>query len=194
MKFCKNCGQQLNDDAGFCPACGTPADNNAAPADNAAAAGNANAAAPVQPVVMDDATDVQSNRGIAWLSYVGLLFLVPLFARKRSEYCKFHVKQGATLCATIIAYEILQAILMAIIKAIFPGEERYSYIFGYYREDSVVTKIFSFLFAAGSVFLCVLAIIGIVNAAQGKKTKLPLIGQIPWVEMLMDKIYAALNK
>ena len=167
MKFCKNCGQQLNDDAGFCPACGTPADNNAAPADNAAAAGNANAAAPVQPVVMDDATDVQSN---------------------------IHVKQGATLCATIIAYEILQAILMAIIKAIFPGEERYSYIFGYYREDSVVTKIFSFLFAAGSVFLCVLAIIGIVNAAQGKKTKLPLIGQIPWVEMLMDKIYVSLNK
>lgn len=75
MKFCKNCGQQLNDDAGFCPSCGTPANNDAA---NAAAP----EAAPVQPVVMDEAADVQANRGIAWLAYCGLLLLVPLFARK----------------------------------------------------------------------------------------------------------------
>ena len=187
MKFCKNCGQQLNDDAGFCPSCGTPANNDAA---NAAAP----EAAPVQPVVMDEAADVQANRGIAWLAYCGLLLLVPLFARKTSAYCKFHVKQGATLCAVMIAYQILQASFLAIIRAIFPGELSYSLLRGYYYENSVATNIFTFIFSAGTIFLCVLAIIGIVNAATGKKNKLLLIGQIPWVEMLMDKIYAALNK
>ena len=181
MKHCTNCGTQLNDDAAFCPNCGTPA----------AAAPNQ---APVQPRVMNGDADVQANRGIAWLSYCGLLLLVPLFARKNSEYCKFHVKQGATLLAVEIAYSILQAIMMAIINAIFPGELKYSLITGYYYANSAATNKFSILFSCGFVFLGVLAIIGLVNAATGKKNKLLLVGQIPWVEMLMDKIYDALNK
>ena len=79
-------------------------------------------------------------------------------------------------------------------EAIFPGELKYSLITGYYYANSAATNIFSILFSCGFVFLGVLAIIGIVNAATGKKNKLLLVGQIPWVEMLMDKIYDALNK
>ena len=188
MKFCRNCGAQLEDNAAFCPTCGTA--TSAAQAQQAAPQQQA---APVQPQVMTGDADVQQNRGIAWLAYMGILLLVPLFARKRSEYCKFHVKQGATLCAVEIAYYIVQAIIMAIVKAIFPGKLMYG-IYTIYYQDSVATIIFRLLFAAGSVFLVVLAIMGIVNAATGKQKKLPLIGQIPFIEMLMDKIYAALNK
>ncbi len=191
MKHCTNCGTQLKDDAAFCPNCGTPA---AAAPNQAPVQPQDQYQAPVQPRVMNGDADVQANRGIAWLSYCGLLLLVPLFARKNSEYCKFHVKQGATLLAVEIAYSILQAIMMAIIKAIFPGELKYSLITGYYYANSAATNIFSILFSCGFVFLGVLAIIGIVNAATGKKNKLLLVGQIPWVEMLMDKIYDALNK
>lgn len=188
MKFCKNCGTQLNDNAGFCPSCGAAAGD--APQQAAAP----QQTAPVQPQVLTGDADVQQNKGIAWLSYLGLLLLVPLFARKNSEYCKFHVKQGATLLAVTLAYTIVTEILKAIIRAIFPGSINYSLLRGYYYESSVVTNIFTFLFAAGSIFLSVLAIIGIVNAATGKKNKLFLIGEIPFVETLMDKIYAALNK
>ena len=195
MKFCSNCGKQLNDDAMFCSGCGSkqvaaPQPQQPVNGNNAAPVNNYNAA-PVPPVTGE--ADVQQNRGIAWLAYASLLLLVPLFARKRSEYCKFHVKQGATLCAVEIVYYILEAIIMAIVKAIFPGQLVYGY-FTYYYQDSAATIIFRLLFAAGSIFLLVLTIMGIVNAATGKQKKLPLIGQIPFVEMLMDKIYAALNK
>lgn len=202
MKFCRNCGTQLEDNAAFCPACGTATSAQQAaaqqPEQQAAAQQPAQQAAPpqtefVQPQVNSAAADAQQNRGIAWLAYMGLLLLVPLFARKRSEYCKFHVKQGATLCAVEIVYYITQAIIMAIVKAIFPGHVAYGY-FTYYYQDSAATIIFRLLFGAGSIFLLVLAIMGIVNAATGKQKKLPLIGQIPFIEMLMDKIYAALNK
>lgn len=37
-------------------------------------------------------------------------------------------------------------------------------------------------------------IIGIVRAATGKQIELPLIGKIPFIKTLMDKIYASINK
>ena len=190
MKHCTNCGTQLKDDAAFCPNCGTPA---AAAPNQAPVQPQGQYQAPVQPRVMNGDADVQANRGIAWLSYCGLLLLVPLFARKNSEYCKFHVKQGATLLAVDIAYSILQAITMAIVNAVAPGKW-VSGLFTVHYEPSAAYVIFSVLFWLGWIFIGVLAIIGIVNAATGKKNKLLLVGQIPWVEMLMDKIYAALNK
>lgn len=178
MKFCANCGKQLPDEASFCSACG---------------AATASEAAAVQPQVMNSDADVQQNRGIAWLSYCGLLLLIPMLARKRSEYCKFHVKQGATLLAVVLAYTIVTEILKAILRAAFPNTIVRGLLY-YYSQPHVVTVIFSWLFAAGSIFLGVLAIIGIVNAATGKRNKLPLISKIPWVETLMDKIYDSMNK
>ena len=194
MKFCINCGKQLNDEAMFCSGCGAKQDAAAQPQQSPAGSYNAQPvnnynAAPVPPVQPTGDADVQQNRGIAWLAYVGLLLLVPLFARKRSPYCQFHVKQGATLLAVEIAYQIVQAIIMAIIGAI-TAQRYFGYVIGY----SAVYYVFQWLFIGGNVFLLVLSIIGIVNAATGKTVKLPLIGQIPFVEMLMDKIYAALNK
>ena len=177
MKNCANCGAQMNDEATFCSSCGAAASSNAAP---------------VQPQVIDGDADVQQNKGIAWLAYCGPLLLIPMLARKTSAYCKFHVKQGATLLAVAIAYSVVTEVLKAIIRAIFPGRIVEGLLF-YYREPSAVSVLFSVLFSLGSVFLCVLAIIGIVNAATGKKNKLPLISMIPWVETLMDKIYDSMN-
>ncbi len=174
MAFCKNCGNQIPDGAAFCANCGTPADNTQQTPQQ-----------PIQPDVMNsDGTVLGSDRGLAWLAYVpwAPLFLIPLFVRKRSDYCQFHVKQGATLWAVQVAYEIIKVILLAIIRTI-PLVGR-----------SMVYGITGFVLWSGSVFLFVLAIIGIVNAATGKKKELPLIGMIPWVSMLFDKIYASLNK
>jgi uncharacterized membrane protein YvbJ len=105
MAFCKNCGQQMDDNATFCASCGTPVDT--------AAQQNFQQnyqQAPVQPQATNVDSDVQQNRGIAWLAYVGLLLLIPLFARKRSPYCQYHVKQGATLLAVVLAYQIAKSI------------------------------------------------------------------------------------
>lgn len=208
MAFCQQCGQQLPEGANACPNCGTFVNGQApvqqAPAQQAPAQqapvqqqvpqnyqqpqqGYQQAPqgyqAPVQQPVTPEA-DVQQNRGIAWFSYMGLLFLIPMFAKKDSEYCQFHVKQGATLCAVELAYAIVTRILLAIINAIFPGDW-----FLYFYSYSTVYNVFNVIFSAGYIFLTVLAIIGIVNAATGKKNELLLIGKIPWIAMLLDKFY-----
>lgn len=203
MAFCQQCGQQLPEGANACPNCGTFVNGQApvqqAPAQQAPVQqqvpqnyqqpqqGYQQAPqgyqAPVQQPVTPEA-DVQQNRGIAWLSYMGLLFLIPMFAKKDSEYCQFHVKQGATLFAVELAYAIVTRILLAIINAVFPGDW-----FLYFYSYSTVYNVFNVIFSAGYIFLTVLAIIGIVNAATGKKNELLLIGKIPWIAMLLDKFY-----
>ncbi len=188
MAFCRNCGNQLSDDAVFCANCGTPVAGQSQPQQAPAQPQQAPAQPqqPQQPVNID--ADVQQNRGIAWLAYMGLLLLIPLFARKKSEYCQFHVKQGATLLATEIAYLIAKSIILLIID--LPTREviwGYTIHSGFYNAMAVI-------FNLGYIFFTVIAIIGIVNAATGKKNEIPLIGKIPFIAMLMDKIYASLNK
>lgn len=172
MAFCKNCGQQIADGVGFCPACGTPVEG--------AAQQNTQQATPVQgvPMTQQDA-DVQSSRGIAWLSYVGLLFLIPMFVKKDSPYCQFHVKEGVTLCACEIALYIVNAIMSAIFNAAS------LYVLGF---------IFGLIVWAAEIFLFVVAIIGIVHAAKGEKVELPLIGKITVLKDVWTKVFASLNK
>lgn len=179
MAFCKNCGQQINDDAAFCPNCGTTVDNGQ----------QTQQQAPVQPQVMsNNGEPLPNEKGLAWLSYVGLLFLIPLFARKDSEYCKFHVKEGATLFAVDLAYLIVKSILLLIID--LPTR---TYYYGFYIHSGIY-HVFNVLFSLGYIFLVVVSIMGIVRAATGKKLELPLIGKIPFIKTLMDKIYASINK
>ena len=202
MPFCKNCGNQLTEEASFCSKCGTPVDNaqpqqnyQQAPQQQGFQQQNYQQAPqqPVQPEVMNpDGTVPGAERGVAWLAYVlgAPLFLIPLFVKKESEYCKFHVKQGATLWALHVAYWIVQVFFLAIINVLFPGYRYYGVIVGH----SWIYNLFSVLFAFGQIFLCVLMIIGIVYAATGKKKELIIVGKIPWVGMLIDKIYTAINK
>ena len=212
MALCKNCGQQLPENANACPYCGTfvneqNAQQAAQPVEQQAPQQNYQQApqqnyqqnyqqAPqqnyqqgyAQPYVTPD-MDVQQSKGIAWLSYMGLLFLIPMFVRRQSDYTRFHVKQGVTLFAVELAYGVTYSILMAIINAIFPGHYTYSYLYylpSYYVHSSVY-NVFSFLLGLGYIFFLVVAIIGIVNAATGKRKELPLIGKIPWLATLLDK-------
>ncbi len=41
--------------------------------------------------------DIEENKGVAILSYLALLFIVPLLVRPESKFVKFHVKQGIVL-------------------------------------------------------------------------------------------------
>ena len=41
--------------------------------------------------------DVEANKTVAALSYISILCLVPLLAKKDSKFCQFHGKQGLIL-------------------------------------------------------------------------------------------------
>ena len=134
MAFCSNCGQQLPEGANACPNCGTFVNRmlRAASLSSAQPSADSYQQAPfssqyqqnyqqpprraisrvtrlpqgyAQPYVTPD-MDVQQSKGIAWLSYMGLLFLIPMFVRRQSDYTRFHVKQGVTLFAVELAYGV----------------------------------------------------------------------------------------
>ncbi len=186
MAFCKNCGQQLADDAAFCAACGTP--TNAGDSQNTQNTQQTSQnfaqqyQTPAQPVD-NDAADVQNNKAMGILSYLGILVLIPLFAAKNSKFAQYHARQGVTLAVFEIAYSIVNIIITAILGAIFPL--RYTLIGGV--THGAVYGIITGILGLCSIFFLVLAIIGIINAAQGQKKELPIIGKIDIVGMFTKK-------
>lgn len=175
MAFCRNCGNEIDDQAVVCVKCGAAVEGKSIP---------------VQPQTIGGDADVQQNKGIAWLSYVGIFLLIPLFVKKTSEYCKYHVKQGAILFCTELAYTIVTRIILAIIKGLYIATPSYAL----YSVMLTVYGILNTVVSIGSLLLAVLAIIGIINAVKGEKKELPIIGKITLLNDLMDKIYAAINK
>ena len=190
MAFCRNCGNELGEGVQFCANCGTPVEVQAQPTQEPQQTQQAQTEQiPAEQVtVAPAADDVSANKGIAWLAYMGLLLLIPMLAKKDSKYCEYHVRQGVTLFAATIAYCIVANILLAIIGAIFPGHITYRYFYSYYANSGVYT-LFSVIFSLGYIFLGVIAIIGIVNAATGNEKKLPVFGSIKIFDKLMDKYY-----
>lgn len=148
--------------------------------------------APQQPAAPVD-PDVAANKSIAWLSYLGIFLLIPMFSRKTSAYCRHHVTQGFTLCAIEIAYMVCTQVLLGIIYAIFPPVLTW---FG--SHNSTVYTIFYWIFFVGNLFLIAVAVIGIIAAATGKKDKLFVFGKVPFIEKLVkpviDMAYDAMNK
>lgn len=104
-----------------------------------------------------DQQDIEKNKLMAVLAYIGILVLIPIFAAKDSKFARFHANQGLVLMIVEIAISVIIGILSWI---------------------PVVGVIISII--GGLVGLCafVLAIIGIINAVNGKAKELPLIGKI----------------
>jgi len=61
----------------------------------------------VQPTAAEekpifDQKDVEENKYVAALSYLGILFLVPLLLKKESPFAQFHAKQGLGFCVLFV--------------------------------------------------------------------------------------------
>lgn len=168
MAFCSKCGAQIDDNATFCPQCGAQvgvADNTTRA--NNAASGNAsekvNAAV---DTVKDkftntkdhtaefDAADVNANKGMSILAYLGILFLVPLLACPNSKFAKFHANQGLVLFIADIIYGAICATV-----GLIP-------VIGWLVD----------LVLGLAILACI--ILGIINTANGKAKELPFIGGI----------------
>ncbi len=148
MLTCKQCGTQVEDGVMNCTNCG------------------ASIEAPVQqnqPIDLSekfnefnntadttseyDAQDIEKNKVMALLAYI--IFLIPLLAAQDSKFARFHTNQGLVL--------FLGGIIASVV-AVIP-------VIGW-----IIAPI------AGLV-ITVLAIIGIINALNGKAKELPVIGK-----------------
>ncbi|MBQ1503181.1 MAG: hypothetical protein IIZ35_04185 [Clostridia bacterium] len=108
-----------------------------------------------------DPTDIQNNKTMGILSYIGLLVLIPIFAAKDSKFARFHANQGLVL---VIAQAIITTVLSitAVILGLIP------YI-GWFLALIVRLLI---------PVVYIPSIIGIINAAKGQAKELPIIGGI----------------
>ena len=148
MLTCKQCGTQVEDGVMNCTNCGAPIE------------------APVQqnqPIDLSekfnelnntadttseyDAQDIEKNKVMAVLAYI--LFFIPLLAAKDSKFARFHTNQGLVL--------FLGGIIASVV-AVIP-------VIGW-----IVAPI-------AGLAITVLAIIGILNALNGRAKELPVIGK-----------------
>ena len=101
------------------------------------------------------AADADSNKAMGILAYLGFLFLVPLLAAPGSPFAKYHANQGLILfiCEMVLG-------VLSVVFAFIP----------------FIGWLLSLITWLGALGCFVLAILGIVNAVNGKMEPLPLIG------------------
>lgn len=160
---CPKCGTVLKENDRFCPSCGAPIGQSAQPpqADGGFAAKAADLNHTPDTTAAFDPDDIAKNKGLAALSYLTVLVLVPLLAAKDSKYARFHANQGLVLLLVEVAYFIV-CVILNLIKSFVP----------------LLNIPFSIVTTLLEIALCVLIILGIVNAVQGKAKELPVIGGI----------------
>lgn len=103
-----------------------------------------------------DAQDIEQNKVFAILAYISWLVLVPMFAAKDSKFAKFHANQGLVLAIAEIACWIALGIL---------------------RRLPLIGWIFGLVESLFSLVCFIFAVIGIVNAANGRAKELPVVGK-----------------
>ncbi len=189
MAFCGNCGKSITEGTKFCPGCGAKLpETETAPVAETPVAAPVQATAPTpvaapaqgQPARQTDfvskiqsinntadttadytAEDIEQNKVMALLAYLGLLFLVPMFAAPNSKFARYHTNQGLVLCLAAVAFGIVHVLLTFLLLMIS-------------WRLSFLSTIIGLLWIA----VPVLMVIGIVNALNGKAKELPLIGKI----------------
>ncbi len=162
MAFCKKCGAQLEEGTQFCSNCG----KNVNEQENV---GTEEFVSKVQSLNQTEDTtsqfsreDIQQNKVMAVLAYLGILVLIPILAAPNSKFARYHANQGLVLVIVGVAYTILNTIITSVFYVVSWG----------------LGSIISSLLGLASLVFVILAILGIVNAASGKAKELPVIGKI----------------
>ncbi len=148
MLTCKQCGTQVEDGVMNCTNCGAPIESPVQQNQPIDLSEKFNEFNNTADTTSEhDAQDIEKNKVMAVLAYI--LFFIPLLAAKDSKFARFHTNQGLVL--------FLGGIIASVV-AVIP-------VIGW-----IIAPI------AGLV-ITVLAIIGILNALNGKAKELPVIGK-----------------
>jgi uncharacterized membrane protein len=112
--------------------------------------------------------DVEKNKGMAVLAYI--CFIVPLVAAPKSKYARYHANQGLLLFVLLIAVCVVIALLQG----------------GKFLAGKALAAIpvLDWFFSCGLTVLqpallvgwLALMIVGIINAANGLRKPLPVVG------------------
>ncbi|MDR0222042.1 MAG: hypothetical protein LBI38_00690 [Oscillospiraceae bacterium] len=154
MAFCDKCGKHLSEGETVCRECGS-------------VAGGVNFNRAFDNFMnTEDSTgefsadDIKSNYGVAAVSYLPILFIIPLAMAPDSKFARFHANQGIVL----FIFEIVFGLIFGTVKFILGVIPWIGGLLAW-----IVGAVFGFLIIA-------FVVAGIVNAANGRAKKLPVIG------------------
>lgn len=99
--------------------------------------------------------DIQNNKIMSAICYISFLVIIPFFFEKKSEWVKFHAKQGMNL----FIYEVIVLLLSKIL--FFIGD-----VIG----------------IMGSLIFFLLSLIGIINVCNDRAKELPILNKISLIK------------
>ena len=186
MAVCPKCGKDIKTKAKFCPECGTSLGKKSTKEEKdlkeeVKDVGEALKGEVEKILDTEDSTkeftkkDAKDNLGMALLSYLFFLALIPYFMEKDSKFVKYHAKQGMNLLVVWVAYWVVRGAL-SIFK--FSRETCLTQ----YKITCVTIKSTPWFISVPmdiiSLGIFALAVVGIVYVAQGKAKELPLVNKI----------------
>jgi uncharacterized membrane protein len=176
MSYCKQCGAYIPDGDTVCPACGAGKDDAGAQAQARAEAQNpaghkesrgngeyhsgayysgyTGARPNAERYASEYDADASENRVLAFLCYLGVLLVIPYFVKPDSQFIRYHCNQGLVL--------FLFSILL--------GACSWIPVIGWAVRS------------LGSIFALYCLIKGLVNVSRGKRSPLPIIGEISLIK------------
>lgn len=101
--------------------------------------------------------DIECNKVMAVLAYLSWLVIIPLFGAKGSKFARFHCNQGIVLAIT----ELVVVIICGILDGI-----------------PVIGWVFGIVEGLMGLVCFIFAMLGIINAANGRAKDLPIVGNI----------------
>lgn len=110
-----------------------------------------------------DPADIEKNKWVCALSYLSILFFLPLVVSPDSKYGRFHANQSLVLLIVAVIGNIAFGIARGILSILHLG-----------WIATLATSLWGLLILG-------FMIIGIVNVLGGKARQLPVIG---WVSLL----------
>lgn len=162
MKQCSKCHTEVDDNVKYCPSCGNSMEEKTADKVTKNAEEifkNFNNTADTTGGY--EKNDIDQNKGISILSYIGILVIVPILAAKESKFARYHANQGLVL----VICEVGWGIILSFVESIL------------YRISWFLGSMMGGIMSLGSLVFLVLSIMGIINVINGRTKELPFIGQ-----------------
>lgn len=182
MAFCKSCGAPLTNESKFCQNCGAKTSSDGQAAAAGVGVGGCQDSSACKNAFTDtkDHTDeflgdeVANEKVVCGISYLWILFFLPLVTYPNSQYARFHANQSLLV---LIASAILGAVGSIASSIIYGMLTVPAEIF----DNAVTFTFFPHLISGIITAVCslggvALALFGLINTLNGKSKELPLIG------------------
>ncbi len=116
-----------------------------------------------------DEKQIEEGKGIAWLSYLGILFIVPLMTHRDNPYVMHHVKQGIGVFGVWVVWMLWGFVSWLL-----------EFVLSQVSDAAVccMSSLFGLVGFAIAIFGLVLSIMGIVKSLSGELWVAPVVGPI----------------